>query len=201
MIGKEVIALDIDDVLSGSMESVRREVNERLGINLQPEHYSIPGTYWDYYEMVWAQHGLAIGFDDLDEQSVKSRYVPITGARQALEKLAMHYKLVAITSRKEEWKGMTLDWLDENFPGVIDSVIFAGNKEHSVIRTKGEVCTELGAKWLIDDNVEHAEGALGHGITAVLFGDYGWHKGIDIHKDIVRCKDWAAVLEYFDGIA
>lgn len=197
MADKRVIALDIDDVLSDSMEAVRLEVNERLGVDLQPEHYAIPGDYWGYYESVWAQHHLAIGFDDLDERSVKLRYAPIIGARLALEKLAQRYKLVAITSRKEDWRHMTLEWLDEHFPGVIDSVTFAGNKEHSVIRTKGEVCAELGAEWLIDDNVEHCLTARDHEVTPVLFGDYGWqHK---VPDSLVRCKDWAGVLEYFDG--
>jgi 5'(3')-deoxyribonucleotidase len=194
---KSIIALDIDDVLSDSMEAVRLEVNERLGIDLQTEHYSIPGDYWGYYEKVWAQHKLVIDFEELDEKLVKARYLPMLGAKETLQELTQRYQLIAITSRKEEWKTFTLDWLEKYFPGVIDSVTFAGNKEHDVVRTKGEVCAELGAKWLIDDNVGHCLDAREHDVTPVLFGNYGWQHAAP--GDIARCKNWAAVLEYFNG--
>jgi glycerol uptake facilitator-like aquaporin len=57
---------------------------------------------------------------------------------------------------------------------------------------------KLGASWLIDDNPEHCLSAIAHGIETVLFGEYGWHFNAPEH--LTRCKDWRAVLEYFDAV-
>jgi hypothetical protein len=64
--------------------------------------------------------------------------------------------------------------------------------------TKGQICKKLGASYLIDDNVGHCEKAIEEGVSAVLFGEYGWHG--DAPDKLVRCKDWPAVLEYFDSL-
>lgn len=199
---KPIIAIDIDDVLAQGTESLRQEVNRRLGVNLLPEHYQIPGPYWQYYETVWEQHGLAdrISMEELNPQMVKdqSHVLVFEEAKDVLKKLSEKYRLFVVTARNVEWETATRRWLSSHFPDVFADIYFAG--DHGGNQTKGELCVEIGAEWLIDDNVGHAQTALEQGIKVVLFGDYGWHKNIEIHEDIVRCKDWPAVLEYFDGI-
>lgn len=200
---KPIIAIDIDDVLARGTESLRLEVNKRLGVDLQPEHYAIPGEYWDYYERVWEANGLSgrITMEELNPQMVadQSHVPPFDEAREVLKKLSKKYRLVIVTARNLDWEPATQRWLDAHFPHTFDCVHFAGN--YASTQTKGDLCRKLGAEWLIDDNVGHAETALEQGIKVVLFGDYGWQKDIEIHKDIVRCRNWAAVLEYFDGIS
>lgn len=195
---KPIIAVDIDDVLADSMTAVMLTVNKQLGVNLQPHHYAVPGDYWHYYESVWAANELSVSFDDLDEAALKNAHLPHRGASRALSKLAKENSLIVITSRNEDWRELTEQWLDRYFPGLIDDIVFAGNREHTVKRTKGEVCAELGAKWLIDDNPEHCEDAAKHGVRPILFGVYGWQHTVP--SDVVHCKDWKAVQEYFDGL-
>lgn len=195
---RPIIAIDIDDVLSNSMEAVRVTANEYLGVNLQPEHYTVPGPYWSYYETVWKGQGMALSFDDLSEELIKSRYLPHLDAAHALKQLAKKYKLVVISSRREQWWESTREWLERHFGGLISEIVFAGNKEHAVQQSKGEVCARLGAQWLIDDNVDHCADAQDHGVMPLLFGTYGWQKKVP--PGITRCKDWQAVLEYFDGL-
>jgi uncharacterized HAD superfamily protein len=194
---RPIIALDIDDVLAGSMTAVRLMVNKQLGVELQPEHYAVAGDYWGYYESIWASHGLAISFDDLDEKTLKDMYLPFEKAAPVLTKLAKHYRLVVITSRNENWRELTRQWSKQHFPGLISDIVFAGSKEHAIKRTKGEVCAELGAEWLIDDNLEHCIDAAKYGVQPILFGMYGWQRGAP--EDMIRCKDWTAVEECFDG--
>lgn len=200
--GKAIIAIDIDDVLAKGTESLRREVNRRLGVDLQPEHYSIPGEYWGYYERVWQENGLGgrITMEELNPQMVEdqSHVPPFDEARVVLRKLLQRYRLVVVTARNPDWRPATERWLQGHFSDVFEGIYFAGN--HSSVQTKGELCMELGAEWLIDDNIGHAHTALECGINVVLFGDYGWHKGLEVHEDVARCKDWAAVGKYFDGI-
>lgn len=200
---KPTIAIDIDDVLAQGTESLRLQVNQRLGVNLTPEHYRIPGSYRRYYETVWKEHGILerIDWEELNSQMlIDQSHVPVVPkAAATLRKLKRTYDLVVITARETTWEAATRDWVEAQFPGIFSTVHFAGRHDGTT-KPKGELCVELGAAWLIDDNVEHAHTALERGIQVLLFGSYGWHKNIEIHKDVVRCKDWTAVLEYFDGI-
>lgn len=201
--GKPIIAIDIDDVLAQGTESLRLEVNKRLGVDLRPEHYAVPGDYWGYYEQVWQAHGLGgrITMEELDPQMVKdqSHVPPFEQAREVLQHLLKKYRLIVVTARNIDWEFATKEWLASHFPDIFESIYFAGHHDGSK-QTKGELCQELGARWLIDDNIGHAQTALEKGIQVILFGEYGWHTGKEVHEEIKRCKDWQAVREHFDGL-
>jgi len=198
---KIIIAVDIDDVLADSTEALRVEVNKRLGVNLTPEHYQIPGEYQDYYAKVWSTHGLAerISMKELEPQmeAEQSHLKLRPGAKEALQILATKYKILIITSRQESWRSATERWLHSNLGDVFSEVIFTTGKETTKHMSKGEICARYGVSWLIDDNVEHAQSALNEGIGVILYGEYGWH--YKPPAGVIRCKDWAAVVEYLDG--
>jgi 5'(3')-deoxyribonucleotidase len=200
---KPIIAVDIDDVLAQGTESLRVEVNERLGVSLTTKHYSVPGEYWGYYERVWEKNGLSglISMEELNPRMVEdqSHIPPFKQAHEVLRKLAMRFQLVVVTARKAEWERATRYWLEVHFPHTFTNIYFAGRRTEK--QTKGDLCKELGAEWLIDDNVLHAQSALDCGTKVILFGNYGWHQKVNIHNDIIRCKDWDEVNEYFDGIS
>src|SRR5580765_2247628 len=114
MMDKPIIAIDVDDVLTQGIESLRIEVNKRLGINLQPEHYSIAGEYGSYLDEVWQQHGLAgrISLAQLSPQmeTDQSHILPAKGAVSALHRLKTRHQLVVVTAREQSWKQATLVW-------------------------------------------------------------------------------------------
>jgi len=199
---KPVIAVDIDDVLVQGTESLRQRVNDLLGINLSPEDYAVPGGYSSYYEQVWQAHGVAdqIQWADLDAEMVRdqSHMLAVEGAYHVLKKLSRRYKLVVVTARNISWEPATAVWLAARYPNIFSGVYFAGDSTHS--QSKGDLCKEVGADWLIDDNPDHAASALKVDVKVLLFGDYGWHKHTTMPENAVRCKDWAAVQEYFDGV-
>lgn len=56
---RQIIAIDVDDVIADSTEVTRLVVNKNLGIDLQVEHYRVPGDFNNYYEDVWRAHGLS----------------------------------------------------------------------------------------------------------------------------------------------
>lgn len=198
---KLTIAVDIDDVLARGTESLRLEVNKRLGVNLLPEHYAVPGEYWGYYEQVWRENGLEgrVSLDTFDSQMAadQSHVPPFEQAKDVISELQKKYRLLVVTARNVDAESATNRWLNAHFPNVFDGVHFAGREPR---QTKGELCHALGVDWLIDDNVGHADSARAYGIRVLLFGDYGWHKKAEIHDDIIRCQDWRAVKEYFDGL-
>jgi uncharacterized HAD superfamily protein len=117
-------------------------------------------------------------------------------ALNTLKKLAGRYRLIVVTSRPPSWRKATERWLEEHYPGIFSQVFFTRQSDGVDHETKGDVCEQHGADWLIDDNVEHAMSAHEKGIEVILFGDYGWHHTVPPH--FTRCKTWADVLEYFD---
>lgn len=200
---KPVIAIDIDDVIADSTESVRLSVNKKLGTELRHEHYRIPADYWDYYETVWATHGLSdkISYEDHSEEMTtnQSDVTLLPGAQFAISELAKRFDLVLITARDPRWQDATKAWLKVNFKdSVFKALHFAGSNKIKGVKTKGEQAVEVGASWLIDDNPDNCQTALDAGVEVILFGDYGWHYKAPVN--MTRCKDWPAVLEYFERI-
>lgn len=194
---KKVIAVDIDDVIADSTDTMRRRVNARTGSNLAIEHYQVPHEgYWGYYERVWKTHGVDISYDDLaEEMEADQSHVPLlAGASFALSELASKYTLLIITSRPHTWQPETEDWLKSKFGDTFISFHFTDSGKEK--KTKGQICKELDVDWLIDDNPEHCQSAINEGVGAILFGNYGWHHKAPKH--LIKCKDWPAVLEYFN---
>ncbi|MEK7471671.1 MAG: hypothetical protein AAB624_00290 [Patescibacteria group bacterium] len=200
---QQLIAIDIDDVIAASTESVRLLANERTGSNLTEDHYKTAGEYWGYYERVWREHDLEdkLSYQDLSaEMAIDQLHVPLlAGAEIGVATLLEKHKTVLITSRDPGWELATIKWTKHHFGERIPELYFSRNHKDTKEKTKGELCIELGATWLIDDNVEHCLSAIKVGVGAVLFGEYGWQQNKS--KELIHCKDWSAVIEFFDGKA
>lgn len=200
---RQLIAVDIDDVIADSTESVRLLANERTGSNLKKDHYRIPGEYWDYYERVWRQHDLhdKVSLQELGQEMVVDQlHVPLlAGAEYGVSILLERHEVILMTSRDPAWEAATTKWIKHHFGNRCPKIYFARNHKDVSEKTKGELCKDLGVNWLIDDNVEHCLSALKVGVGAILFGEYGWHK--DRPKELEHCKDWPTVIEFFDGKA
>lgn len=200
---KKTIAIDIDDVLADSTEALRNDVNLMYGLNLTREHYLVEDTYSRYYEKVWERNnvGHLVSFDDLRGQMIadQSHIKPIHNAIQATKKLATSFNLVTVTSRSRAWMPETRRWLNNNFKGVFSDSIFVHHDDGDT-RTKGDVCVEIGAEWLIDDNPDHCQSALAKDVKAILFGNYGWSRTTGENR-MTRANNWKQVLELFENEA
>ena len=198
---KPIVTFDIDDVLAASTEAIRLFVNAHTGAELRPEDYKVPGPYWDYHPQVWEQHGLKMTQADLEAALPHDPSIiqPYEGALEALETLAERFTLAAVSARSGIWEKAAREWLALHFGDLFEIVHFAGGTDGSHTETKGEMCVALGAKWHVDDHLDHCVDALAHGVQPILFGEYGWQSG-KVPSGVVRCKDWPAVLDYFDDV-
>lgn len=198
---RPIIAIDVDDVLAHSVEAFRIEVNQKTGAALTPAHFKVQGEYHHYLNRVLESNGIdhAAIKDDLFKSMVndQSHIPPQPGAIKALRKLQDGYELVVITARPPEWEPQTHIWLERHYPGAFKAVHFAGNRNDPAKKTKGDMCIQVGASYLIDDNPEHARSAADKGVAVVLFGDYGWH--VAVPEDMVRCKTWKDIEKFFDA--
>lgn len=200
---KPIIAVDLDDVLGDENMAIMRFINQRYKLMLTAEDYDIPADYWGYWEKVW----------DVDEEEGKRRYSafleaktakevilePLPGAIDAIRYLEKLYELTVVSSRHAALLPLTKEWLEEHFPNTFKEVHFVelwGGRDKI---TKAKICRDIGASYLVDDNIEHCILAQEAGVQGLLFGDYGWNRHQSVPKGIVRVADWRAVKEYFDA--
>lgn len=195
---KKTIAIDIDDVLSANAAGFIAYSNLQWGTNLKEEDYD------EHWAKLW-------GTDHAETQrravnfhlsGVVGQYEHDPTALPILEELAKEYRLVITTSRRKELVLETTQWLNKYFNGIFEEIHYAGMwdefNESSHTATKAELCREIGADYLIDDQPKHCIGAAEADIPALLFGEYTWNKDVQLPDNVTRVKDWQAVKEYFD---
>lgn len=199
---KQIIAIDLDDVLGAENEAVRLFANERYGLNHAPEDYLADGDYGSYWEGIWR----------VDETEAKKRYEEyvaaggkyhhelIPGTEDAVIMLKQHYELVIVTVRGNRHIEATKKWVQRHFPDVFKGIEFVPLWDTADKKaTKASICEKIGASYLIDDHIGHCRLAAEAGIQCLLFGDYGWNRKVDLPPRVVRARDWQEVLEYFDA--
>jgi len=195
---RKTIAIDIDDVVANVIDSVRLWANEKTGATLGQGEYHTNDDYWHYYDSIWERHGLSdmVSFsmvlDDLSRD--QSHIVVVEGAREAIQALKKNYDLVFVTSRPLYQKDATRRWLDERIDSEIPMYSSHNPLANAEARSKGEICTELGASFLIDDNIGNCQNAAEYGVEPLLFGMYGWNEAAS--KDLRRFLTWHEVEEY-----
>ena len=195
---KPIVGIDIDDVVANVIDSVRLWANEKTGANLTEAEYRTDDNYWEYYNTIWQRHGLSetVNFtmvlDDLAHD--QSHIALVEGARETIHALKEKYDLVFITSRPAYQQDATRRWLDERIDSEIPMYTSHNPMANSDHRSKGEICAELGLKYLIDDNVGNCQNANEYGVEPLLFGLYGWNEKAP--SNLRRFFTWDEVGEY-----
>jgi uncharacterized HAD superfamily protein len=190
---KQIVAIDIDEVLVPYAEGLVMHHNSKYGTKLRFEdvvHHNF-GEFWgvsheEYLKRAWQYI--------IDNHAVA---VPIEGAKQAIDKLSESYQLRLITFRSPPLKQATLAWLDKHFKGRFGEPVFLGHGDASraLKYTKAQICHEIGAGWLIDDHLKPVLEAAQSGINTILFGDYPWNQAEFLPNKVTRAKSWDDVLE------
>jgi FMN phosphatase YigB (HAD superfamily) len=200
---KQIIAVDLDDVLGNENHAMMRFINQRHGFKHTPDDYNVIGDYGPYWWDIWGV-GEEKGrewYEEFVEAKLteKIHIEPLTGALEVLRHLKEHFDLVIITSRRAILAEVSEKWLVEHYPKLFNGIHFVEVWGKGAKVTKAQICNEIGAAYLIDDNAEHCKFAQEAGVQALLFGDYGWNRAISVAPGVIRVGDWRAVQEYFDG--
>lgn len=198
MMKKQLIAIDIDDVVADFCPAFCEYAKRNWGFDARIEDYKEDwGSWFGFDENEWRKRG----DEFFDNREFYLGLSAVEGAAETLKRLRDKYDVIAVTSRRSTTKDMTKEWLAKNFEGLVDEVHFSGAYDdltsNSHTHTKGEVCAELGVEFLIDDQPKHCEGVGKYGINAVLFGNYGWNKDVEISNSVMRASDWNEVAKYF----
>jgi uncharacterized HAD superfamily protein len=193
---KQTIAVDIDDVLAVNARSFIDFSNKQWGTHLSVDDYD------ERWGVMWQ-----IDEDEVNSRSEEwhasgqiGRNEHFTEAPAVLRQLAKNYRLVIVTSRRSIIKDETLKWVDTYFGDIFEEIRFAGFFDNGFGHhfTKAEIVQELGASYLIDDQLKHCVAAAEAGINSLLFGDYKWNQTTEsLPEKVARVSDWQAVAKYF----
>lgn len=198
---KRTIAIDIDDVVANMMAYAQDWAGGKSGITLDADDYYTDDEYWHFYDSIWRRHKLP---DDVSYENFHNKLAVhhldmglIEDAGDSIRALNQRFNVIFITSRAPVLYDQTRKWLDKNIDPSIPVYLSAHKLLNSQAMSKGELCVDLGASLLIDDNIDNCQSALDNGVEAILFGRYGWNQHAP--EGLTRCTTWKDILEYLDG--
>ncbi len=195
---RETIAVDVDEVLFPFIEEFVKFDNAIHGGEFTAAHF----TTYAFEDVLKSPMEVATGrvydFNGTDHTHIE----PLDQARDALMTLSERFELAIVTARHPQFEPVTSSWIRRHLDGVFSSLSHVG---YSPIMEKPikkvEVCHGLGAIALIDDSLKHVSECAEEGLEGILFGNYPWNQADRLPSGVVRCLDWPAVLEHFDGRA
>ena len=191
---KQVIAVDLDDVLAEHIEAFIEFSNKNHGTNFTKQ------DYLEQWKDLWG-----ISYGEVEERALNfltnetvGGFGVIEDAYRVLDVLKKERDLVIVTARPKHTIDSTLEWVDHNFPATFSGVHFVPIWDPGPKKTKAEICKEIGADYLIDDLIRHCNLAIEGRIKALWFARIGWRQPDKLHSDVVRMASWREVLEYFE---
>jgi 5'(3')-deoxyribonucleotidase len=185
------IAIDFDDVLAASLEQFIAFYNNKFSKDISLD------TFKGY-----TLHE-SIGMPEAEETELMNEYVkssyfkemkPKGGAQKVIERLQKKHTLVVVTSRSEADDKKNKVWLKKYFP-FLKEIHYTRDASGKLYRTKADVCKDIHADILLEDNAHYAQDCIDAGIPVVLF-DYPYNRNLK-GKNVHRVKDWDDVLRFF----
>lgn len=188
------VAVDVDEVLARFLHGLNMYVKDTHSM-----HYS-EENYFEYnFARVWqcdqeTSAQIVHAFFE-SEEHFRSGLEVLPGAKSALKSLKekMGCSLCVVTSRQNVIRELTEAWITHEFGDTFDDVLFGNHwtlDPNEPSKTKAQLCEEVNADVLVDDNVGYAQEVAGAGYQVVLFGDYAWNDTNDLHPNVTRAACW-----------
>ena len=195
---KPVIAFDCDDVIVSTGTPLVEQYN-----NLHDTHVRHEDFYSKDYEHIWKASPETVAHDLFTYllTDAYSNLTPMPGAADVLHKLAETYTLYIVTGRPDFTEQATEKWVNRHVPNIFERIVFTNffktpNSKGS-LRTKADVCKELGAQWLVDDHLHHIKNVAEQDITGLLFGNLPWEQTAELIPKLIKIRDWQELDDYF----
>ena len=108
-----------------------------------------------------------------------------------------------MTARQYELKDVTANWLKKHFSLDQDRLHIANHYSNNAFakRSKSQICKEIGAHLLIDDNLDYAIDVATSGVPVLLFdweGQYNWNKPScdqQLPPNVHRVTSWTGIVQ------
>lgn len=185
-----IIAADIDDVILDFVLAMVDHNSSNFGTQLTKEqHYSF--SFKDVWrvELEEADRRLISFFKSKDFLNIQPRLDALTGI-EALKVDGHH--LYAVSSRHDDIREYTFEWLEKYFPLVFTEIHFSSNVHTSRAsgKSKQEILIKIGADIFIEDNLAYAVSACKVVKKVILF-NHPWNKSLSVlPRNLVRVNNW-----------
>lgn len=196
------IAVDVDEVLGRFVHSLNAFCYETYSCQYNVKDYFV----YDFAR-VWQcsqDESNRRVHEFFDSVHFRDGIEVIPGSYESLLRLKesiSNIKLNVVTSRQHVIQDHTMEWLENHFPDTFDAVYFGNHFAlEGVSKKKSEICAEIGASVLIDDNPVYAMECAQAGIKVLLYDwelEYPWSKTEQgpVHENIMRVSSWMEVEE------
>lgn len=179
-----IIALDFDGTIADANRLKAAWIKENLDIEIPSWQCSYtecvpivgPEVHKPMGQIVYGREGTL-------------RAEEVSGALDALRILSRDHTLHIVTARPDSRVPFAREWLEQN--GVIDCIT---SMHSSVGSTKASICSALGARVLVDDDVRHLTESENPDLTRILLQD-GRTDRPDYGPDVVFCTRWDEILK------
>jgi 5'(3')-deoxyribonucleotidase len=129
---------------------------------------------------------------DYFSSSTFSTLQPTPCLVDVLRALHVNYELILLTNRELEFKESLYVWVNTYVPNMFSRIIFARDFPEGK-KPKGEVCKEMGAICLVDDEPWNLVSAKENGVHPIVF-DAPWNQKETIGNRIKTLEEFPAIL-------
>ena len=191
---KKIIGVDADEILAEFMEHFLMFHNLKYQTNFSKNEISS-----FRFEEVFKIEEKAVlrRIGEFYEAEAVSEIKPVKGAIEGINKLLEKgYELEIITARPPYYREITVEWVEKHFPEKFKQIHFAFNpfNKNSERLTKAQICKQIGAEVLIDDNLVNALDCAENGIMVYLM-NAPWNQTQDLPKNVVRVESWEEIVK------
>ena len=196
------IAIDCDDVLLPTAQYIVDDYANLYGFRVELQNfYSGRPEHWGVVDNKIAENRV----NSYLESDRFGKVEPFLEAVEAVNRLAEKHELFMVTARTNRLASITHDMITRYFPGCFAGVELTnhfGGQENR--RSKGDICQQIGADIIIDDNIHHIIDSTSKSKTfGLLFGSYEWNQieEFAVTEMMIRCRNWAEVEREVERIA
>jgi len=189
-----IIAIDIDEVLSDTLNHVLEGYNESRNTSFKREDFI---NY--HYEVILSNDKESP--KDIWDNFIRTKgheIKPIEGAVEAVKKLALKHDLLILTSRSGEYAEITKNWLLNNF-NIPIRIIYTNNFFGESHTKKSDFCSDEGVDIVIEDQARHALDCADV-CKVVYLLDSPWNQNETLPENVKRVYSWEEIIEHIEGL-
>ena len=190
---EKIIAIDVDEVLAETIQSMLKKQNYTWKWKKVNREDLNTYNLWEI-EKLWITKNRALWmFVKFQLWSWLTKKIkPVEWAREKLLELREKwFKLYAVTARLSWLRISTKLWLKRNFPDYFEHIVFA-NFFTSRARKKSEICKEIWASIIIEDNLETCNDCVSQWIKCFLL-DKPRNQCDKLNENIKRVYSWGEI--------
>ena len=187
---EKIIAVDIDEVLSETIKSMLKKHKNMFNNHKVEREALVDYNVWNI-ESLWLTQYQAIKMFATFQlwSGIFNKIEPVQWAKENIEIFKNKwYKFYAVTARLSPLKLDTLLWLHKNYRWCFEKVIFA-NFFTKWEKKKSDICKEIWAETIIEDNLETCIDCAKNWIKCFLL-DKPWNQSDKLESWITRVFSW-----------